>query len=131
MVPTTGRSTMKSEGHVPRDNATSLGADGAWRRAQAPDCLATTRCRLSPKDPKTCCPGQTPHHLIEDEYAKTVGSPNYVYNDARASARKGTTFGKGSTARARGIETGDHRSHCGPIPGDTQLRDGARAGGKR
>lgn len=31
------------------------------------ECLKARRCSLSPYDPKTrtCCPGQTPHHLVE------------------------------------------------------------------
>ncbi|MBE0567399.1 MAG: DUF4150 domain-containing protein [Krumholzibacteria bacterium] len=28
-------------------------------------CLQARRCKLSPYKPKTCCPGQTPHHLVE------------------------------------------------------------------
>jgi hypothetical protein len=28
-------------------------------------CLKARRCALSPYKPKTCCPGQTPHHLVE------------------------------------------------------------------
>ncbi len=29
------------------------------------DCQQAMRCLLSPYDPSKCCPGQTPHHLVE------------------------------------------------------------------
>lgn len=32
---------------------------------KANDCLKKMRCLLSPYKPGSCCPGQTPHHLVE------------------------------------------------------------------
>jgi hypothetical protein len=32
---------------------------------KADDCRKKMRCLLSPYDPNKCCPGQTPHHLVE------------------------------------------------------------------
>ncbi|MEW8692974.1 MAG: PAAR-like domain-containing protein [Candidatus Thiodiazotropha endolucinida] len=32
---------------------------------EADECLRARRCALSPYDPKRCCKGQTPHHLVE------------------------------------------------------------------
>jgi hypothetical protein len=34
-------------------------------RASAHECIAARRCNLKPYSPNQCCPGQTPHHLIE------------------------------------------------------------------
>ena len=34
------------------------------RRVQKDDCQKAARCILSPYDGKTCCPPQTPHHLL-------------------------------------------------------------------
>jgi len=43
--------------------------DALWDadRASANDCIAARRCELQPYDSKKtgCCPGQTPHHLVE------------------------------------------------------------------
>ena len=42
-------------------------------RASANDCIAAKRCMLEPYKTKSCCPGQTPHHLVEASSFFNVG----------------------------------------------------------
>jgi len=54
-------------------------ADRMADTANNSDCQRARRCRLSPydKNKMTCCPGQTPHHLVEaSSFGKGRGSGN-------------------------------------------------------
>jgi hypothetical protein len=68
------------------------------------DCLNAKRCRLSPYDPKTCCKGQTPHHIVEkssftENKGKTrlKGLEKYDANLAPCVCAEGTSQSKGGT----------------------------------
>ncbi len=41
----------------------------AWEKSQSDPCLRAKRCRMAAYSKNECCPGQTPHHLIDDAYA--------------------------------------------------------------
>ncbi|MEM9319514.1 MAG: PAAR-like domain-containing protein [Pseudomonadota bacterium] len=75
----------------------------AYERAQADSCLAARRCQLvsytdgnGNDDSKACCPGQTPHHMIDDAYATTGGASSYEHADAPCVCVEGNSNTKGS-----------------------------------
>ncbi|MEM9793985.1 MAG: PAAR-like domain-containing protein [Pseudomonadota bacterium] len=72
----------------------------AYERAQANECLAARRCQLAPYNEKdegaSCCPGQTPHHMIDDAYAKTGGGADYSHAGAPCICVEGNSNTKGS-----------------------------------
>ncbi len=48
---------------------------------KANDCRKKMRCLLSPYDPNKCCPGQTPHHLVEAGAFHDVGRGGLTTRD--------------------------------------------------
>ncbi|MEY8689203.1 MAG: HNH/endonuclease VII fold toxin-2 domain-containing protein [Leptothrix sp. (in: b-proteobacteria)] len=76
-------------------------------KTAANDCLAARRCALQTYSPNTCCPPQTPHHLIEasalfDKGRGGKGSTplegisNYKENDAPCVCAEGPTQNVGT-----------------------------------
>jgi uncharacterized protein DUF4150/HNH/endonuclease VII toxin of polymorphic toxin system len=63
-------------------------------KVESDECLRARRCALSPQDPKRCCPGQTPHHLVE---------ASSFFDQGRGVIKSGPRKGEPSVA-VRGTE---------------------------
>lgn len=73
--------------------------------SQANECLAASRCILSPYKPSNCCDSQTPHHMVEagaffegerGKTAQIVGSGQYSVDAAPCICVEGYGSGEGS-----------------------------------
>jgi hypothetical protein len=60
-----GASYKKNKAYLDANKAVDGTIDDMTAEHEADDCRKKMRCLLSPYEKDSCCPGQTPHHLVE------------------------------------------------------------------
>ena len=105
----------KSDGSLKdKRKMTVAEADTMRAGAKQNDCLVAQRCKLQTYNPSGCCPGQTPHHLVEKSSFKTNGQPlgaanrnaakPYVSDKAPCICVEGNSQYRGSHAEMHTIQ---------------------------
>ena len=92
-------------------------------------CLRALRCKLVPWKKGACCPGQTPHHLIEKNSFDGVGVP-YSAKNAPCVCCEGTSWHEGSHAMVHTVQgnlNNKSANKAGKITMSKARKNGAKA----